>query len=139
MALLDGTAATRRAPRDSCTASQEGEEEPAVAAAAAVPAAAAAPAPRARRTVRWAAGVASPEPTREMLHRRARTADLPIPWRDPVNMVKLRRAGETTLEHALDWVAMADVRAELRPGPESASSAGAPAADVCVKRKRCRS
>ena len=86
------------------------------------------------RVVRWAAGVASPEPTREAFHRRARTADLPIPWRDPVDVVKLRRAGVVSLEHVLDWVAMADVRAELRP-PTSAEVGAATRQTVPNKRR----
>ena len=64
--------------------------------------------PATRRRVQWAADVASPGPesTREALHRLARTMDLPIPWRDPVRFVRLKREGETTHVRELDWDAI---------------------------------
>lgn len=72
---------------------------------------AAPPPPVAPRAVRWAAEVkggdsAGDVTSREALHARARTMRLPIPWRDPITVVRLRRDGATTLTHELDWGAI---------------------------------
>jgi len=61
-----------------------------------------------RRRVRWGAGVISPEHTREAMHKRARSMNIPIPWQEPIRLVRLRQGGDVS-EHVLDWKAIADV------------------------------
>ena len=67
-----------------------------------------------QRRVSWAASVRSPGCTRQTLHKAARSMSLPIPWKDPIRVVRLRHAGSVTMTHALDWDAIANVNEELR-------------------------
>ena len=87
------------------------------------PATSVAPAhPPGPRHVSWAHDVYSPGCTREALHKAARTKDIPIAWRDPIRVVRLRHAGSVTMTHELDWEAIGDVNEELRDPDHSSAS-----------------
>ena len=57
------------------------------------------------KCVRWAPDVASPDASREELHRRARTMKAAIPWRDPIQVVRWTCGGVRSA-HTLDWDAI---------------------------------